>query len=360
MLGLRHEVEGDPERVRRWGGQDESLRWPGRQVDGDLSRDLELGRGHPGVARTDDPIDGLETRVGQAVGQGADRLRAAGDQQRIDLEETGDTKEDRVVAPCWSAGVATTIRPTPATRAGTTVITSELGYGAEPPGTYAPTLASGSSGVRSRCRLRSRSVSRPGAGSRRTAGRGRWPGRAPGSIVRRGRRERRAALRVSQQPAVRATPTYARVRLTDRLVTAGTYLVEDRAGSARMDGRARRHGARGRAGARPPPGRRQRRRRGRVAGAGRRRPTRARRRCRRRHGTIFSMGRTRMPDAPAALSRGRRPQTSSAPTTEWIAIMPSCASGMTVGDSRPAGGVRAPGAGRPVRSSSGTSARARR
>jgi len=41
------------------------------------------------------------------------------------------------------------------------------------------------------------------------------------------------------------------------------------------------------------------------------------------HGTIFSIGRTRIPDAPAALSRGRRPQTSSLPTTEWIAIMPS-------------------------------------
>ena len=53
------------------------------------------------------------------------------------------------------------------------------------------------------------------------------------------------------------------------------------------------------------------------------------------HGTIFSIGSTRMPDAPAALSRGRRPHTSSAPTTEWIAIIPSCASGMTDGDSRP-------------------------
>ncbi len=53
-----------------------------------------------------------------------------------------------------------------------------------------------------------------------------------------------------------------------------------------------------------------------------------------RHGTIFSIGRTRMPDAPEALSLGRRPHTSSAPTTEWIAIIPSCASGMTVGDSR--------------------------
>ena len=53
------------------------------------------------------------------------------------------------------------------------------------------------------------------------------------------------------------------------------------------------------------------------------------------HGTIFSIGSTRMPDAPAAFSRGRRPHTSSEPTTEWIAIIPSCASGMTDGRLEP-------------------------
>ena len=37
--------------------------------------------------------------------------------------------------PSRSAGEATTIRSTPATRAGTTVMTSDDGYGAEPPGT---------------------------------------------------------------------------------------------------------------------------------------------------------------------------------------------------------------------------------
>ena len=31
------------------------------------------------------------------------------------------------------------------------------------------------------------------------------------------------------------------------------------------------------------------------------------------HGRIFSIGSTRIPDAPAALSLGRRPQTSGAP-----------------------------------------------
>ncbi|MEA2654565.1 MAG: hypothetical protein QOI37_1792, partial [Chloroflexota bacterium] len=52
------------------------------------------------------------------------------------------------------------------------------------------------------------------------------------------------------------------------------------------------------------------------------------------HGMIFSMGTTRIPEAPAALSRGSRPQTSSELTTEWTAIMPVWASGMIVGDSR--------------------------
>ena len=72
----------------------------------------------------------------------------------------------------------------------------------------------------------------------------------------------------------------------------------------------------------------------RIAGRGRTEVEPAQADGRGRHGTIFSIGSTRIPDAPAALSRGRRPQTSSAPTTEWIAIMPSWASGMIVGDSR--------------------------
>src|SRR3954471_9442599 len=46
--------------------------------------------------------------------------------------------------PVASAGLATTTEATPATRAGTTVITRDDGYGAEPPGTYAPARATGS------------------------------------------------------------------------------------------------------------------------------------------------------------------------------------------------------------------------
>ena len=74
-------------------------------------------------------------RVGETVGERADRLRAAGDQQAVDVEQAGRAEKDRVDAPSASAGEATTTSATPATRAGTTVMISDDGYGADPPGT---------------------------------------------------------------------------------------------------------------------------------------------------------------------------------------------------------------------------------
>ncbi len=135
VLGLGDEVGGDTAGVGRRRGEDHALRRAGRQVDADLAADLDLGRGHPGVARTDDPIDGFDAGVRESVREGTDRLRAAGDDEGIDLEEAGGAEQDRVVVAVASAGEATTIRSTPATRAGTTVMTSDDGYGAEPPGT---------------------------------------------------------------------------------------------------------------------------------------------------------------------------------------------------------------------------------
>ena len=71
---------------------------------------------------------GLEAGVGQAERERADRLGAAGDDERVDLEQAGRAEQDRVRrAPSRSAGDATTIRPTPATWAGTTVMTSDDG-----------------------------------------------------------------------------------------------------------------------------------------------------------------------------------------------------------------------------------------
>ena len=131
MRSRRH----DP-RIGRRCGQDEALRRAGRQVDADLAADLDLGGRDPGVARPDDPVDGLDAGVGQAVGQGADGLGAAGDDEGVDAEQARRTEEDRVDRGRRDRpGVATMTRVTPATRAGTTVMTSELGYGADPPGT---------------------------------------------------------------------------------------------------------------------------------------------------------------------------------------------------------------------------------
>ena len=97
--------------------------------------DLDLRGRDPGVAGSDDPVDRGEPGVGQAVRERADRLGAAGDDERVDLEQAGRAEQDRVVRAVASAGDATTTRSTPATRAGTTVMTSDDGYGAEPPGT---------------------------------------------------------------------------------------------------------------------------------------------------------------------------------------------------------------------------------
>ncbi len=98
VLGLGDEVGRDTVRVRRRRGEDHPLGRAGRQVDPDLAADLDLGGGDPGVARADDAIDRGEAGVGKAVGEGADRLRPAGHDERVDLEETGRGEEDRVRA----------------------------------------------------------------------------------------------------------------------------------------------------------------------------------------------------------------------------------------------------------------------
>ena len=128
MLGLGDQVGRDAGGVGGRGGQDHPLRGSGRQVDADLAADLDLGRGHPGVAGADDAVDGREARVREAIGEGADRLRAAGDDERIDLEEAGRAEQDRVACGRRDRpGRRRRSTSTPATRAGTTVITSEDG-----------------------------------------------------------------------------------------------------------------------------------------------------------------------------------------------------------------------------------------
>ena len=89
--------------------------------------DLDLGGGHPGVARPDDARDRLDAGVRQAVGEGADRLGATGHDERIDARAARRRRAGPGRVPLASAGEATTMRSTPATRAGTTVITSDDG-----------------------------------------------------------------------------------------------------------------------------------------------------------------------------------------------------------------------------------------
>ena len=98
VLGLGDQVRGDEDRIGRIVGKDHPLRWAGRQVDPDESGDLQLGGGHPGVARPDDPVDGGQPRlgIGQTEGEGADRLGAAGNEQGIDLQQAGNPEQDRV------------------------------------------------------------------------------------------------------------------------------------------------------------------------------------------------------------------------------------------------------------------------
>ena len=98
VLGLGDEVRGHATGVGRRRGEDHALGRPGRQVDADLARDLDLRGRDPGVARADDPVDRREPRVREPVRQRADRLGAAGDDERIDLEQPGRAEQHRVVA----------------------------------------------------------------------------------------------------------------------------------------------------------------------------------------------------------------------------------------------------------------------
>ena len=94
MLGLAQEVGRD---MRRFGcgvREDHHLGRAGRQVHADLAEDLELGGRYPRAPGADDLVDGGHTRLGQAVGEGADGLRAAGHDELVDAEQAGRAKQD--------------------------------------------------------------------------------------------------------------------------------------------------------------------------------------------------------------------------------------------------------------------------
>ena len=255
----------------------------------------------------DDPVDGREAGLRQAVREGADRLGAAGDDERVDLEQAGRAEQDRVA--CGRRGRRARRRrpgPTPATRAGTTVMTSDDGYGRRAAGDVAPTRASG---------VQRRSISMPGAivGARRgralglgeAADVGRSPGRARARI-RGSRRVARGAqvVGVEDEAAVGAAAADARrwrrgprrrrrARTSARIARAASRTRGSGDGAAADEGVAVGDARR-------------------VAGGDRAEVEAAQaepaagRRLRRAHGTIFSIGSTRMPDAPAAFSRGQQ------------------------------------------------------
>jgi hypothetical protein len=96
VLGLGQQIERDGPRIRRRRSQHKALGRACRKIDRDLAADLELRRDDPGVAGSDDAINGLEILVREPERQGPDGLGAAGDDQRLDVEQPGDAEEHRV------------------------------------------------------------------------------------------------------------------------------------------------------------------------------------------------------------------------------------------------------------------------
>ena len=96
VLGLREQVGRDDLRVGGRVGEDEAFRGAGGQVDADFAGQFQLGGRDPGAAGADDAVDRVDALVGQAEGQRGDRLGAAGDEERVDAEQRGRRRDDRV------------------------------------------------------------------------------------------------------------------------------------------------------------------------------------------------------------------------------------------------------------------------
>ena len=125
VLGLAQQIGRDPGRVLVAVGDHQDLRRPGDQVDADPAEHLPLGLGDIGVAGADDLVDRAD--AGGAVGQRRDRLGAA---DPVDLVDPGAAR--RRPAPAGAArrpAPARTSRcgSTPAIRAGSAFISTELG-----------------------------------------------------------------------------------------------------------------------------------------------------------------------------------------------------------------------------------------
>ena len=134
VLGLGEQVDRDPRGIDGVVGDDRDLGRAREPVDADRAEDLALGLDDIRVARTDDHVDRPQ-RAG-AERHRRDRLGAA---DRVHLVDLGDRRrgEDRVVDRARSGRAASTAPPsgTPATRAGSAVISTDDASGARPPGT---------------------------------------------------------------------------------------------------------------------------------------------------------------------------------------------------------------------------------
>ena len=82
MLGLRHQIGGNPSRIIIGVGDHQNLGWPGHHVDADLSEYLLFGRCDIGIARPDNYIYGCNRC--RAIGQCRNRLRPANAEYFID------------------------------------------------------------------------------------------------------------------------------------------------------------------------------------------------------------------------------------------------------------------------------------
>ena len=136
VLGLAEQVHRDPVGRRRAVGEDEDLARAGDHVDADRAEDAPLGARDVGVAGAGDLVDG-GNRL-RAVGERADRLRAADREQRGRRRRA---RRRRGRAGCarppgrCAHGATMTISPTPATFAGIAFMSTLDGYAALPPGT---------------------------------------------------------------------------------------------------------------------------------------------------------------------------------------------------------------------------------
>ena len=97
MLGLAEQVGGDRRRARGAVGDDQQLARAGRHVDGRAARqrgDEGLRLGHPGIAGAANLVDG--GNVARPEGESRDRLGAARGPDRLDPANLGRERDDGV------------------------------------------------------------------------------------------------------------------------------------------------------------------------------------------------------------------------------------------------------------------------